>query len=408
MDAQVTRASAGVFSLSYNTLLVAVGAGLLGLAAGAAGAFLFLRKRALLSDAVAHATLPGVALAFLVMVALGLDGRHLAGLLVGAAATAALGLVCIDGITRYSRLREDAAIGAVLSVFFGFGVVLLTVIQSLESGRQAGLDGLLLGSTASMLFNEALLIAAASGLVLIALYVMRRPLQLVAFDAGYAATIGISVRAMDFALMALVTAVTVIGLKVVGLVLIVALLIIPAVSARFWSNRNVVVVAVSAILGGAAGTVGALISATAPGLPTGPIIVLVSSKLFVVSLVFAPERGLLAALWGHRAFQIRVHRRQGLLAIARGEPILDPLTLAVLRRAGLLRSDGVATQEGRAQAAKARLDEQRWRLARADHRGDDAGTATDGLTPIEEVLTADEVADIDRRLAQLQTVPSGA
>ena len=129
----------------YNAALVAVGSALLGFAAGAAGTFIFLRKRALVSDAVAHATLPGVALAFIVMVALGGNGRDLTGLLTGSALSAAAGLLVVGWMTRTTRLSEDAAIGAVLSVFFGFGIVLLTVIQTMSGGRQAGLESFLLG-----------------------------------------------------------------------------------------------------------------------------------------------------------------------------------------------------------------------------------------------------------------------
>ena len=185
----------------YNATLVAIGAALLGGTAGAAGTFLFLRKRALVSDAVTHATLPGVGLAFIAMTVLGLDGRNLAGLLIGAALTAALGLLAIEWMTRHTRLKEDAAIGAVLSVFFGFGVVLLTVIQAMSSGRQAGLQGFLLGSTAGMLFSEALLIAAGGVVASALIFLLRRPMTLVAFDAGHAAAIGINVRVVDLAMM---------------------------------------------------------------------------------------------------------------------------------------------------------------------------------------------------------------
>jgi manganese/zinc/iron transport system permease protein len=137
--------------LGYNATLVAIGAMLLGVAAGVTGTFLFLRKRALVSDAISHATLPGVGLAFIIMVYFGGDGRNLAALLIGSAITAAAGLLCVQWLNKRTRLAEDSAIGAVLSVFFGFGIVLLTVIQTMESGRQAGLDSLLLGSTAGML-----------------------------------------------------------------------------------------------------------------------------------------------------------------------------------------------------------------------------------------------------------------
>ncbi len=388
----------------YNAALVATGAALLGIAAGTAGSFLFLRKRALVSDAVAHATLPGIGLAFILMVSLGGEGRDLAGLMLGSAVTAAVGLLLVEWISRETRLSEDAAIGAVLSVFFGFGIVLLTFIQTMSTGRQAGLDGLLLGSTAGMLFQDAVIIAIGGALSVAAVYVLRRPMTLVAFDAEFAAASGIDVRKVDLAIMGLVLCVTVIGLKIVGLILIVAMLIIPAVAARFWTERTEHVVLGAGLIGGASGYVGAALSASAPALPTGPIIVLVCAFLFALSLLFAPNRGVLASVLRHRRFQVRVHRRQGLLALAHGEAIHDQMTLAVLRRDGLIRADGVATESGRAQAAKALLDERRWEIVRQSQVADGIKARIDGLTPIEEVLTRDELAEIDRRLGPLKVV----
>ena len=171
--------------LGYNATLVMLGASFLGVAAGVTGTFLFLRKRALVSDAISHATLPGVGLAFIVMVMLGGDGRNLLGLLAGSAMSAWLGLLCVSWLTRYTRLAEDAAIGAVLSVFFGFGIVLLTVIQTLSSGRQAGLEGFLLGSTAGMLWNDAVVIAVGGILTLVLVLILRRPMVLVSFDPEF-------------------------------------------------------------------------------------------------------------------------------------------------------------------------------------------------------------------------------
>ncbi|MEM1237797.1 MAG: metal ABC transporter permease [Pseudomonadota bacterium] len=382
----------------YNASLVTIGAALLGFAAGASGTFLFLRKRALVSDAVAHATLPGVCLAFMVLVALGGDGRSLLGLLAGSAITAWIGLLVIEWITRRTRLSEDAAIGSVLGVFFGVGVVLLTVIQTMSAGRQAGLEGFLLGSTAGMLFQDAVVIAVGGVAAVLATWLLRRPMTLVAFDADFAAASGYDVRRIDLMIMGLAMAVTVIGLKIVGLILIVAMLIIPPVTARFWTTRSQNVVWAAGLIGGVSGYLGAVISASAPDLPTGPIIVLVGAGAFVASLLFAPAQGLLAAAIRHRRFQRRVHRRQGLLALAAQHPIREAFTLRLLAREGLVRPDGVPTEAGRAQAAKIARDEHRWTIAREIHQ--DAGLTGlyDGLTPIEEVFTADEIAEFDSRI----------
>ena len=388
----------------YNAALVAIGAALLGFAAGTAGVFLFLRKRALVSDAVAHATLPGVGLAFIVAVAFGGDGRALGPLLIGSAVTAWLGLAAVQAMVRRTRLSEDAAIGAVLSVFFGLGIVLLTIIQSLDRGRQAGLEDFLLGSTAGMLFQDAVLIAGAGAVVIALVWLLRRPMTLVAFDPAYAAARGVNVARVDMAVMGLVLAVTVIGLKLVGLVLIVALLILPPVIARFWTNRTDTALWIAGVAGALAGYLGAAVSASAPALPTGPIIVLIAAALFVVSLLLAPTRGLLSVFLARRRFQTQVHRRQGLLALARSEPIHDGFTLRVLRRDGAIRPDGVATDAGRAQAAKIARDEQRWEMARRIHNDTALTGRYDGLTRIEDVFTADQIAEFDARLGPPRAV----
>jgi manganese/zinc/iron transport system permease protein len=356
------------------------------------------------SDAISHATLPGVGLAFILMVAIGGDGRNLAGLLTGSALSAALGLLAVQWLTRRTRLAEDSAIGAVLSVFFGFGIVLLTVIQTMESGRQAGLDSLLLGATAGMLRSDALLIALGGGLTLALTLLLRRPMIMVAFDQDYAAARGLNIRTVDFATMALVLAVTVVGLKIVGLILIVALLIIPPVTARLWTERTERVWQLSGLIGGLAGFVGAAVSASAPDLPTGPIIVLTCFTLFIASLLLAPNRGLLAVFLRHVAFQRRVHVRQGLLALAQGQPIYERYTIRLLKRAGLARPDGVATDAGRARAAKALLDEKRWEILRALPGQESAAALYDGLRAIETVITRDQLADIDARLPAPQEV----
>ena len=387
------------FQLGYNATLVTIGAILLGIAAGVTGTFLFLRKRALVSDAIAHATLPGVALAFIVMTAVGLDGRSLPGLLAGSAISAFLGLLAVQWLVSRTRLSEDAAIGAVLSVFFAFGVVLLTVIQTIPTGGQAGLESFLLGSTAGMVFADAGLIAAGGAAVVGLMLVFRRPMTLVSFDPEYAAARGMNLARIDLIMMGLVLGVTVVGLKIVGLIMIVALLIIPAVTARFWSERADRVVLYAGLFGGLAAWIGAALSASAPNLPTGPLIVLTAFAMFVLSMFLAPSRGLLSSYLRHRKFQRGVHIRQGLLALAQGQPIYEPLTLRLLKSEGLARADGVATDDGKARAARAQWDEKRWEVARATPELELAAARYDGLTRLEDVLTPDQIKDIDARIS---------
>ena len=397
-DAMTAFLDALFLQAGYNAALVAIGAGLMGFAAGTSGTFLFLRKRALVSDALAHTTLPGMGLAFIVMTSLGGDGRDLIGLLAGSAATAWMGLLLIEWIARRTRLAEDAAIGAVLGVFFGVGVVLLTVIQTMSAGRQAGLENFLLGATAGMLFQDAVIIVIGGTIAVSVTWLLRRPMTLVAFDSDYAAATGHDVRRIDLLIMGLVMTVTVIGLKLVGIILIVAMLIIPPVAARFWTERSNRALWIAGGIGGVSGYLGAVLSASAPALPTGPIIVLVAAAVFVFSLFLAPGRGVLAALLRHRRFQARVHRRQGLLALAAQHPIREAYTLRLLARHGFVRRDGVPTDAGRAQAAKISRDERRWAVAREIHQDVGLTGRYDGLTPIEEVFTADEIAEFDRRI----------
>ena len=391
-------------SLGYNATLVTLGASLLGAAAGMAGTFLYLRKNALISDAISHATLPGLGFAFLVAFGFGIDGRQLFILLSGSALSVALGLYFVNWLTRETRLTQDTAIGCVLSVFFAFGVVLLTIIQVIPAGRKAGLESFLLGSTAGMLYSDALLILVLSIITALVLLVFLRPIKLVVFDQGYSETLGISVQRVDFIILAVTLAVTVLGMKIVGLILIVALLIIPAVSARFWSERTNIILVTATLFGALSGYIGSAISAVSPGLPTGPIIVLCCFGLFLFSFLFAPKRGVLAVALDHYRFQKAVHLTQGLLSMAAAQPIYEPKTQRLLRRLGYIRADGVATETGKSLAAKTLLNEKRWsywqEILKESNQLD--GQAVFNLMDIETKLTPDQIKSIDQGLALKQ------
>ena len=278
----------------YNASLVTLGAAALGAAAGGVGAFLFLRRRALVPDAMAHATLPGLGIAFLLMAAMGGDGRFLPGLLIGAGFSSLVGLWVLQRLVRGTRLPEDAAIGTVLSVAYGAGIVILTLVQGLSMGRPAGLEGFLLGSASAMLAADAQLIGAGAALALGLLALLRRVLVMVAFDPLHARVAGIDTVKVDLALMALVLGVVLLGLRVVGAILIVALLITPAAAARMWTNRAGMMAVIAAGIGAVAGYAGAALSASFPNLPTGAVIVLLTFAAFALSVLFGPARGLIA------------------------------------------------------------------------------------------------------------------
>lgn len=299
----------------YNTRVVFAGVTVLGAASGLVGTFLLLRKRSLLSDTVSHCTLPGIAIAFLIAEATGISGRSLPLLLLGAATTGVLGMGAVAAIRAKSRVKDDAALAIVLSVFFGLGIALMVIIQQLPTGNAAGLSHFIYGKAASMTASDAQLILFASLIVAFVCAALFKEFKLLCFDASFARTQGWPTMALDLALMGLVVAVTVIGLQAVGLLLVVAMLIIPAAAARFWSHRLDVTVLLATVIGAASGLVGVAASALFPKLPAGAVIVLAAVFCFAVSFVCGAERGLFKRWLEQRRVGQRVARQHLLRAI---------------------------------------------------------------------------------------------
>lgn len=292
---------------NYNTRLVVLSTALLGFGCGLVGSFLLLRKRSLMSDALSHATLPGIAVAFMVMVALGGSGKSLPGLLLGATVTGVIGFLLMLAIRNFTLLKDDTAMGIVLSVFFGAGVALLGIVQSMPTGSAAGLESFIYGKTASMVMADFKLLLAVLLAVLGACLLLLKELRLLCFDEAFAKSQGWPVRLLDVILLALVTAITVAGLQAVGLILIIAFLITPAATARLWTHDLHKMLWIAAIVGALSGWVGASLSALAPRLPAGAVIVLTTSFLFLLSLLLGPHNGLIA-----RAVRLlRLRRRTG-------------------------------------------------------------------------------------------------
>ena len=274
-----------------NLRSVLLGSGLLGAGAGVLGCFGLLRKRALLGDALAHATLPGVCLAFLIT-----GSKHPLVLLAGAAITGSLGVGAVSAITRTSRIKSDAALALTLSVFFGLGIVLLTRIQKTGDAAQAGLDKFLFGQAAALVPSDVVLLTGVTAVILAVVAIALKEFQLLAFDAGYAATLGWPVGALTALLDALTVLAVVVGLQSVGVVLIAAMLVTPAAGARYWTDRLGRMLLIAGAFGAIAGLAGAVISSFAPRMPTGPWTVVSATALFAFSLVAAPRRGLIARL----------------------------------------------------------------------------------------------------------------
>ncbi|MGH7945536.1 MAG: metal ABC transporter permease [Opitutaceae bacterium] len=290
----------------HNTRVVFLGTAALGAAGGLVGTFLLLRKRSLLSDTVSHATLPGLAFAFIVVEASGGQGKSLPLLLTGAVLSGLLGMGFVSAVRRWSRVKDDAALAIVLSVFFGLGICFTVTIQQMPTGNAAGIANFIYGKAASMTTGDARLILWSSLAVAAVCLLLYKELKLLCFDESFGAAQGWPIPLLDALLMALVVGVTVIGLQAVGLLLVVAMLIIPPAAARFWSERLFVNAVVATAIGVMSGLLGVTGSALFPKLPAGAVIVLAAFVIFTISLVFGAKRGLLGRWIEHRGIVVRV------------------------------------------------------------------------------------------------------
>ena len=299
----------------YNTRLVMICTILLGCACGLMGGFLLLRKRSLMGDTLSHATLPGVGLSFMLLVALGGDGKSLPILLAGAGITGVIGCAAVLFIREQTRIKDDAAMGIVLSVFFGAGVAILGVIQKMPEGSAAGLESFIYGKTASMVMSDFQILVFITVCVITCSLLLFKEFRLLCFDENFAAVLGWPVKFLDILLLALITAVTVAGLQAVGLILIIAFLITPAAAARFWTNQLDRMLMLSALIGATSGWIGASLSAFFPRLPAGTVIVLVAALFFAVSMLIGTERGVMIRFLRQSQLEKRMGRQHLLRAL---------------------------------------------------------------------------------------------
>lgn len=276
----------------YTLRNVTLGSMLLGAISGLLGCFAVLRRQALLGDAMSHAALPGIALAFLVT-----GQRDPLTLLLGAAVAALAAALWLLAIVRTSRIKDDAALALILAVFFGFGLVLLSYVQRQPTAAQAGLKSFLFGQAAALVERDLWAMLAIGGPALALIAIFWPQVKLISFDPDFARSLGLPVRRFEVLLTGVLVAAIVIGLQTVGVVLMSAMLIAPAVAARQWTNRLEMMVLLAAGFGALAALIGAWISAQGERLATGPVIVLAMSALTAVSLLIAPERGLLWRRW---------------------------------------------------------------------------------------------------------------
>ncbi|WP_310991654.1 metal ABC transporter permease [Aequorivita marina] len=272
----------------YTLRTITLGTAVLGAICGMLGSFAVLRKESLLGDAISHAALPGIALAFII------TGAKDSGiLLLGALVSGLVGTYWIRGITSKTHLKSDTALGLILSTFFGFGMLLLTFIQKQPNANQAGLDKYLFGQAATLVESDVRLMIIVTGVSLVVLFLFWKEFKLLLFDADYTKTLGFNTKFIDLLVTFLIVLAIVLGLQTVGVILMSAILLAPAAAARQWTNSLSTMVLLAGLLGALSGVFGTAISASQDNLSTGPVIVLVASVFVLFSMIFSPGRGLL-------------------------------------------------------------------------------------------------------------------
>lgn len=402
-----------------NVRVVVVGTILLGIGSAAIGCFAFLRKRALAGDAVAHAALPGVAIAFMIG-----GTKNTFALLIGAAIAGWVSMVVMDFIVAKSKIREDTAIGIVLSVFFGLGILLMTHIQASGAANQSGLDKFLFGQAASLLPQDVVVFGSVSVALIAVIIIFFKEFKILSFDSDFAHALGFPVRFLELLLTTLIVFAVVVGIQAVGVVLMAAMLITPAAAARYWTERLPLMIALAAIFGAISGYAGALVSYVAPHMPTGPWIVTAITLIFAISLLFAPRRGALSRLRRHRGNRRRTLQENVLkvfhqLGESDGEPrkprsvreiqtrrhIPDATLHRVLRqltREGYLEQSGGdtwhLTADGERQGQRVTRLHRLWEVYLTDYVQIAPDHVHDDAESIEHVLTPELEEELERLL----------
>ncbi|WAA09036.1 metal ABC transporter permease [Fervidibacillus albus] len=280
---------------SSNYVWVLLSTLLLGIASGLVGSFVYWKKQSLMSDALSHAALPGVAIAFLLF-----QVKDFFILMIGASLSALLGAFFIMYIKQRSRIKEDTAMGMILAVFFGGGIVLLTFVNRHGSGNQAGLDSFIYGEAASMVSSDVKMMSLLALSVIFLVIAGFKEWKLFLFDPDFGKGLKLPITALNTIYLFLLVVTIVIGIQAVGVILMSALLIIPPVSARYWTQSFRNMLMLSGFFGGISGAIGTTLSAFGDGWPTGPFIVLISGTIFILSMFFGIKKGMVVELTIHR------------------------------------------------------------------------------------------------------------
>lgn len=333
---------------------------------GVLGCFVVLRRMSLIGDAISHAVLPGVVVAFL-LVSTGVIGLFIGALTAGIATA-----VLIHLVTRFSRVKEDAAIGIVFTAMFALGVVL---VSWLPSGTHFDMKCFLFGDPLAVQREDMLMISIISPIVVALVVLLYHPLKLMCFDSTLAVTMGFKIGRLHYLLMILLSATIVAALRSVGVIMGVAMLITPAAAAYQLVNRLAPMLVVSAAVGSASAFLGMFLAFQIDS-PPGPTMVLVASAIFLLAMIVAPERGILTAWLRRRRIHRHIMEEDVLKALVRGEEIRGSESAAVpATSAAQLIAALPALGGQRIRAALARLA--RAGLVRTSPQNTGTGTLTD-------------------------------
>jgi manganese/zinc/iron transport system permease protein len=401
-----------------NVRIVVPGVLLLCGMAAMVGCFTYLRKQSLIGDAISHSVLPGICLAFILT-----GEKNPFYFLIGAMATGLLSVVLIEVLTRSRVARGDTAIALLLSVFFGTGIVLLTFIQHSGNASQAGLDTFLFGKAASMSMADLRMFLLSAFVISLTIIVLLRGFTMIAFDESFAMAAGFPVKTLRVILSILTVWAVATGIQAVGVVLMAALLIAPALAARMWTNSIRIMLVLAVAFGMLSGYSGALISYAAPQMPTGPWIVVVASSIAFFSMFFAPGRG-----WVSQRFEQKRNETKMLLENIlkifyhiqektglSDRPILEedlinqrslPVSsvqkgLKLLEKRGMLKHTLQAwqlTEPGRVEAQRVVRLHRLWELYLQEYLHLDPDHVHDDAEAIEHVITPEIEAQLDEIL----------
>jgi len=269
----------------YTFYKILLGTTLIGITTGVVGCFTLLNQQSLLGDTIAHATLPGLTGMFLIILE-----KSYTLLLLGAAFSGLLGAYCVHLIIHRTQLKKDAALGIVLSTFFGLGTIFLTRLQKLPTAHQAGIDKFLFGQAATLLNSDILILGTISLIVLTLICGAWKELCIISFDSQFAESIGLATQRIKILLIVLIVLTVIVGLQTVGLILMSSFLIAPATAARQWTHSLHTTIFLSTAFSLVATTTGTIISCSYPHIPTGPTIVIIATIITVLSIAIAPHK----------------------------------------------------------------------------------------------------------------------